>query len=160
MKLEIKSNFSFSKLASNISSILDKQSNRISKGSAQDARENIDKGLSPPLKKSTLSIRDIRNIEGSKPLYATGRLYKSIKDTKDGIQMMKYGLYHHKGFTPKKIPFALKYLDWDVADKMLGYANNKKGIRVPARPFLFPSQKTILKSIDAFKRDLRKGMRK
>ena len=158
MKLEIKSNFSFSKLASSLPKILNKHTRRMARSSAQGAKENIDKGLSPPLKKSTLEIRKFRGTGGSKPLFETGRLKRSIKSTKDGIQMVEYGIYHHKGFTPKKIPFQFG----QVSKKrdFLAFAHNKKGIKVPARPFIFPSQKTILKSIDAFKKDLRKGMRK
>ena len=156
MKLEIKTNFSFSKLYNNLDRILDRQSTHLSKGSAKDAKENIDKGLRPSLKKSTKEIRKFRNIGGDKPLYATGSLYKSIKGAKDGIKVMKYGLYHHNGFTPKKIPFVKK----NSSGNTLGFVNNKKGINVPARPFLFPSQKTILESIKKFKKDLNRAMRK
>lgn len=158
MKLEIKSNFSFTKLSSNLPKILEKQTRRMTRSSAEGAKENIDKGLSPPLKKSTLEIRKFRGRGGSKPLFETGALRRSIKSTKDGIQMLEYGLHQHRGFTPKKIPFQFG----QVSKKRdyLAFAHNKKGIKVPARPFIFPSQKTILKSIDAFKKDLRKGMRK
>ena len=158
MKLEIKSNFSFSKLANNLPKILVRHARRMTENSVQGAIENIDKGLSPPLKKSTLEIRKFRGRGGSKPLFETGRLKRSIKGTKDGIRMVEYGMYHQTGFTPKKIPFIM----CQVSKKrdFLAFANNKKGIKVPARPFLFPSQKTISKSISAFKRDLRKGMRK
>ena len=158
MKLEIKSNFSFTELSNNLPNILEKQTRRITRSSAEGIKKNIGKGLSPSLKKSTLEIRKFRGISGSKPLFATGALKRSIKGTKDGIQMLEYGLHQHRGFTPKKIPFQFG----QVSKKRdyLAFAHNKKGIKVPARPFIFPSQKTILKSIDAFKKDLRKGMRK
>ena len=156
MRLEVKSNFSFSKLASNLPKILQKQTRRMTRSSAEGAKENIDKGLSPPLKKSTLEIRKFRGRGGSKPLFETGALRRSIKSTKNGIQMLEYGLHQHRGFTPKKIPFIRD----TGKGNQLAFAHNKKGITVPARPFIFPSQKTILKSIDAFKKDLRKGMRR
>lgn len=156
MKLEIKSNFSFTELSNNLPNILEKQTRRITRSSAEGIKKNIGKGLSPSLKKSTLEIRKFRGISGSKPLFATGALKRSIKGTKDGIQMLEYGLHQHRGFTPKKIPFIRN----TRKGEQLAFANNKKGITVPSRPFIAPSQKTILKSIDAFKKDLRKGMRK
>ena len=158
MKLEIKSNFSFSKLASNLPKILNKQTRRMTRSSAQGAKENIDKGLSPPLSKyTTLPIRKMRGTGGSKPLYETGALYRSIKSTKDGVQMLKYGIYHQEGYKVKKNSFTDFYY---IKTKKEGEATQLAGKSVPARPFIFPSQKTILKSIDAFKKDLRKGMRR
>ncbi len=141
MKLSIKTNFSFSKLASELPKIIEKNSQRYARSSAEGARENISKGLSPALKKSTLDIRKKRGTGGTKPLYETGNLYRSIKGTSEGLQMNKYGIYHHKGFTTG-------------ATSMIP---NKK---VDARPFITPSKKAILKAFDAFRKDLRKALKK
>ena len=35
----------------------------------------------------------------TRPLYYTGRLYNSIKATKEGVEMFEYGLDHQEGFT-------------------------------------------------------------
>jgi len=51
-----------------------------------------------PLKKSTRDIRRERGIAGNKPLYATGALHDSIKPTKTGVKMKKYGIWHAVGF--------------------------------------------------------------
>tara|TARA_Y100000310_G_scaffold319014_1_gene373746 strand:- start:1498 stop:1974 length:477 start_codon:yes stop_codon:yes gene_type:complete len=158
MKLSIKTTFDFGKLRNEFPRILEKHTQRTARSSAEGARENISKGLSPPLKESTLEIRKHRKTGGSKPLFETGSLFSSIKGTSKGLRMNRYGLYHHEGFTPKKIP----YLLGDVKTKkdFLAFAHNKSNIKVPARPFIFPSEKTILKSFDAFRKELRRALKK
>ncbi len=156
MKLQIKTTFSFGKLASKMPKIIEKHMQRTARSSAQGAKENISKGLSPPLKKSTLEIRKKRGTGGTKPLFETGSLFKSIKNTKSGLEMNRYGIYHHQGFKTGKL--TLKEFQGEKyetsANSMIP---NKK---VPARPFIFPSEKTILKSFDAFRKDLRKALKK
>ena len=156
MKLKITSNFSFGKLLNKLPGILEKHTQRTARSSAEGARENISKGLSPPLKPSTLAIRKQRGTGGSKPLFETGALFKSIKGTSEGIEMLEYGKYHHDGFTPKKIPF----VRGDKGKEYIAFAHNRKNIQVPARPFISPSEKTILKSFDAFKKDINKALKK
>tara|TARA_Y100001963_G_scaffold102719_1_gene141381 strand:+ start:1625 stop:2026 length:402 start_codon:yes stop_codon:yes gene_type:complete len=133
MKLEIKTNFSFPKLSSKISKIIEKHSQRTARSSAEGARENIEKGVSPPLKQETINARKRRGTGGSKPLFETGSLFRSIKGTSDGLRMNEYGLYHHKG--------------------------HSKG-HFPARPFITPSKKTILKSEKALKKEIDKALKK
>jgi len=59
-----------------------------------------------PLKKSTRDIRRERGRPGSRPLYDTGALHDSIKPTKTGIEMAKYGIWHAVGFDVEtKKPF-------------------------------------------------------
>ena len=130
MKLEIKSNFSFANLSQKLPKILEKHLQRTARSSAQGAREVIESGKLTRLAKSTIERRKRRGTGGSKPLFETGSLFRSIKATSEGLKMNEYGMWHHTG--------------------------NKR----PERPFITPSRKTILKSIDAFKKDLRKGMRK
>ena len=60
MKLQIRTTFDFGKLASQMPKILEKHTQRTARSSAAGAREAIDKGVSPPLKKSTIEIRKKR----------------------------------------------------------------------------------------------------
>ena len=155
---EITTTFDFGKLAGKMPKIIEKHMQRTGRSSAQGAKEAISKGLTPPLKKSTIQIRKQRGTGGTKPLFETGSLHSSIKSTKDGLEMNSYGIHHHYGFTPKQIPFILG----QVSKKrdFIAFANKKKGIKVPARPFILPSKKTILKSFDAFRKDIRKALKK
>ena len=133
MKLQFKTTFDFGKLASQMPKILEKHTQRIARSSARGAREAIERGVSPKLKQSTLDRRKRAGTGGSKPLFETGELHRSIKGTSEGLEMNTYGLYHHQG--------------------------HSKG-HFPARPFIQPSEKTILKSFDAFRKDLRKALKK
>jgi hypothetical protein len=130
VKLTVKTTFSFEKLARKLPKVLEKHSQRITRSSAQGAKENIEKGVSPPLRQSTIDKRKARGTGGSKPLFETGALFRSIKGTSKGLEMLEYGLWHHQG--------------------------SKR----PPRPFITPSEKTILKSFDAFRKDLRKAFKK
>ena len=113
--------------------VLEKHMQQTGRSSAQGAREAIERGVSPKLEQSTLDRRKRAGTGGSKPLFETGALHRSIKGTSEGLQMWDYGLFHHE--------------------------KHKKG-HFPPRPFIFPSEKTILKSFDAFRKDLRKALKK
>ena len=133
MKLQISTTFDFGKLARQMPKILEKHTQRTARSSATGAREAIDRGVSPPLKKSTIARRKRAGTGGSKPLFETGALHRSIRGTSEGLEMNTYGLYHHQG--------------------------HSKG-HFPARPFIQPSERTILKSFDAFRKDMRKALKK
>ena len=133
VKLKIKTTFDFGKLSSQMPKIIEKHMQRTARSSATGAKEAIDRGVKPRLEKSTLERRKRAGTGGSKPLFETGELHRSIKGTSEGLQMWDYGLFHHRGHT--------------------------KG-HFPPRPFIFPSKKTILKSFDAFRKDLRKALKK
>ena len=156
MKLQIKTTFDFGKLASQMPKILEKHMQRTGRSSAQGAKENISKGLSPPLKNSTLEIRKKRGTGGTKPLYETGDLFRSIKNTKDGLEMNEYGIYHHRGFKTGKLEL-MEFQGGQYETSAASMIPNKK---VPARQFIQPSEKTILKSFDAFRKDIRKALKK
>ncbi len=106
--------------------------------------QNYNKEELFPLKQSTLNIRKMKGITGSKPLIETGKLVKSIKNVKrknkSGISMLKYGMHQAKGFTTKN-HFAVK-----KGDKVLGYRDYSSGIRVLPRPFVYPIEGQIKKS--------------
>ena len=156
MKLQIKTTFDFGKLERQMPKIIEKHMQRVGRSSAQGAKENISKGLAPPLKQSTIAIRKQRGTGGTKPLFETGQLFRSIKNTKDGLQMNRYGIYHHRGFKTGKLTLT-KFQGEQYETSAASMIPNKK---VPARPFIFPSEKTILKAFDAFRKDLRKALKK
>jgi len=141
MKLSIKTTFNFGKLASELPKIIEKNSQRYARSSAKGAKENISKGLTPPLSGFTRHIRKLRKRTGTKPLYETGALHRSIKGTSEGLKMLKYGIYHHHGFTT-------------------GAKSMFPDMEVPARPFIFPDKKTILTAFNSFRKDFRKALRK
>ena len=141
MEVKTKVDFSFSKLASALPKIIEKTMSRYARSSANGAKKNIDKGVKPPLATSTINIRQKRGITGTKPLFETGNLYRSIKAKEDTLQMVEYGKLHHDGFTTR-------------AKSMVP----KK--KVPPRPFIEPDKQEILTVIDAFKRDLHKNFKK
>ena len=141
MEIKTKVTFSFAKLASNLPRILEKTASRYARSSVKGARKNIDKGVMPPLKKSTLNIRHNRGITGTKPLYETGNLYRSIKAQGNKLTMNDYGMLHHKGFRTRA-----------------SSAVPKK--KVNARPFIKPDEQEILTVFDAFKKDIRRNFRK
>ena len=133
MKLQIKTTFDFGKLARQMPKILEKHTQRTARSSATGAREAIERGVSPKLEQSTLDRRKRAGTGGSKPLFETGALFRSIKGTSEGLEMWDYGLFHHEG--------------------------HKTG-HFPPRPFIQPSERTILKSFDAFRKDIRKALKK
>tara|TARA_R110002012_G_scaffold109377_1_gene253148 strand:- start:111 stop:536 length:426 start_codon:yes stop_codon:yes gene_type:complete len=141
MEVKLKIKYDSGKLAGNWSKIVKKTLSRYARSSAKGAKKNIDKGLKPALKKSTLIIRKQRGRTGTKPLFETGNLHRSITAKKDTLTMNSYGAEHHKGFTTR-------------ANSMIP----KK--KVPARPFIEPDKQEILTVFDALKRDIAKNFRK
>ena len=109
MKLEVKVNFDFGKLAQALPKAIDDYTN-----------EGFP--VAPPLKK-------------------TGKLYKSIKQKGDKVQMLAYGLLHndgHKTHPKSAIP----------------------NVDVVARPFIKPVIKTRKKIGANFLKNIRKALRK
>ena len=129
MKITIKTNFDFGKLAREMPKIIREYKTEYAKGTEEGSKQNIDKGLKPNLKTSTLEVRKARKVSGKKPLKATGALYNSIKSNSSQLKFLQYGQYHREGYTPKKVPLKVKN------DKVL-FINNKKNIPVPARDFV------------------------
>ena len=80
-----KRNFDFHKLLDNIPKILDKGTKRLGRSAAKGAKERISKGLKPRLKASTLQLRRERGTGGTKPLFETGSLFRSIKANDEGF---------------------------------------------------------------------------
>ena len=149
MSVKIKVKYDATKLHRNLDKIIKKTMSRYARSSAKGAKKNIDKGVKTitphsegsGLRTSTLNIRQKRGITGTKPLFETGNLYRSIKAKKDTLTMLDYGMEHQEGFTTK-------------ANSMIP----KK--KVLPRPFIEPDKQEILTVIDAFKRDLHKNFKK
>ena len=102
------SNFSFRKLANAFDEVFDGYIEDSYEDLAQNARDNIKN--STGIRKLTKGTEAIRRKGLSKkgygmattnttPLLHTGNLLRSIKATKNGIQMVGYAKYHMDGFT-------------------------------------------------------------
>ena len=104
MKLEIKANFDFGKMANKLPKVIDKFLNEsYADVVATDSKKFIESGkVKPALKDSTKEIRKKRGQSGTKPLYATGALAKSLSKTKEGLRMKSYGTLHHEGYKTGK----------------------------------------------------------
>ena len=152
MNLQIKMNFSFNKLNRNLQKIIKSSIFDVAKDSEEQSKKAIDSGLAPALSKSTIALRKWKNKKGiasgvgTKPLKFTGALYDSIKATKDGLEMLKYGIYHNRkgGFKPKKIP------------TYKGMVQNK-GITVPQRRFIIAKEQRK-ETVKRFKARFMKGL--
>tara|TARA_R100001530_G_scaffold11257_1_gene10878 strand:+ start:303 stop:773 length:471 start_codon:yes stop_codon:yes gene_type:complete len=136
LKISIKTNFSFAKLANKIPDIISSITSNAAKSSAKESRKAIKSGLSPPLEESTMNVRKSRGISGSTPLFATGTLYNSITSSKEGLTFgafgkngKEYGNLQRTGFTPRKIPLTRD-------GKLIKFINNKNSISVPGRDFV------------------------
>ena len=137
MSVKIKITYNAGRLASEMPKIIQKHMGRYARSSEKGAKEKIDSGKLRPLKDFTIRSRKSRGITGTKPLFETGNLHRSIKGRSDGVLTMAgYGIHHHRGFT------------------------NNKGIQVDPRPYIAPSEKTILKAFDAFRKNVRKAFKK
>lgn len=133
MKLETKVNFDFNKLANQMPKIIEKTMQGYARSAEQGSKESIDKGVSPALKRSTIQRRKRRGTGGSKPLFETGELYRSIKGTSEGLELKEYGYLHH-----------------------IGQAGKHK----IKRQFITISKKAIRPLVDTFKISIKKALRK
>ena len=103
------SNFRFSKLRANLDEILADSNRGITDSIARNTKKNILTATTRPLSNDTLEIRrsGLSTFPGhnpsptteTRPLLYSKRLFDSIKGTKDGLEMMDYGLIHQEGFT-------------------------------------------------------------
>ena len=170
MKLQIKTTFDFGKLASKIEGIMNKHADRTGRVSVQGIKDAIDKGVmtkSPVtgggrgISEATRYVRKhglspnsgMTATSSTKPLVHTGKLRRSIKWVsrgQKGISMEDYGVYHLKERKIKKNKFT----------KSMNFAGKTR----PARDFvsagLKEREKGVLKSFDAFRKDLRKALKK
>ena len=140
MKLKITTNYSFSKLSSKIDSLMDGALEEYASKTEEGSKTKIDRGLRA-LRPVTVKIRNYRNQPSKPALKATGALYNSIKQSGTKLEMLKYGMRHHEGFTthPKSlIP----------------------NIKVEARPFIKVLQKDKKVLVKKFRDSLNKSLKK
>ena len=107
--VSFKSNFSFRKLGSNISKILEDSNSDITDSIARNTKKNILTATTRQLSKNTLDVRrrglstfpghNPSSTNETRPLLYSKRLFDSIKGTKEGLEIMDYGLIHQEGFT-------------------------------------------------------------
>ena len=91
------------KLAGKMEKILEDANFDLIKGVVDNTKKNIMTGGLRQLSKATLLARErgFSSFSGhsptptpeTRPLFYTGRLYDSIKATKEGMEIMEYGLY-------------------------------------------------------------------
>ena len=110
MKLRIKSNFSFSKLAKAMPGILEKHSTGAGAGAVKSIKNAIKTGKFEKLRDSTKDIRKkggspsagFMKTNSTKPLIHTSKLLNSIRVDKEGIKMNRYGEFQNDGYTTKR----------------------------------------------------------
>ena len=151
--IEVKKNFDFFKLHDKFAKVMSDGGRIITRSAARGSRERIDKGLSPPLRQSTIQLRRERGTGGTKPLYETGALYRTIKSTDEGLEMLEYGLHHEKGYTVKNVP-----IKKNKEGRIFFHGSKKIQKYVPARPFIMPSEKEILEPIKKLYMDMKKAL--
>ena len=149
------SNFRFSKLSSQLDDILGSNNESIIDSLAQITKRNISDGKLRRLSQSTIEMRQLggstfKNHNTSptsetRPLLYTGRLLKSIKPVKDGIEMLEYGEFHNDGFRTPNVE--------------AGFGKNKS---VPPRRFIAGADdlKRDKKELEKTQDDLVKKMNK
>ena len=108
-KVTFTSNFRFSKLSANIDEVLSDSNKEITDSVARNTKKNILTASTRQLSNATIEARQkgVSSFKGhnprptteTRPLLYTKRLFDSIKPTKDGLEMMDYGLTHQEGFT-------------------------------------------------------------
>ena len=94
MKLEITTNFSFSKLANKIPDLLRKYSSDYAKGAEVGTKENIDNSKNVDGK---ALVSFTATIQKRKPLIKTGKMRKSLKSNNDTLSILEYGYKHNEG---------------------------------------------------------------
>ena len=145
MQIKAKITYDAKKLARNMPKMINGLLKTIAIEASKESKENIDKGLNPPLTQTTKKIRKQRGIAGKDPLFATGNLYNSIKlkTTKNTakISMWRYGALHHKGFTT-------------ASNSMIP---RKK---VPKRPWIGVKASTMQKLVKNFSKGISRSFRK
>jgi len=103
MKIEVKVNFDFGKLANEIPKNINKYLSGYAKDTAKGTKINIDKGVGADGKELKLGETSYR--AGEQALYNTGKMYNSLKSNKNSLSIKKYGYGHHKqDFTIVKPP--------------------------------------------------------
>ena len=161
MKLQIRTTFDFGKLAGKIEGIMNKHAERTGRVSVQGIKDAIDGGKFDAISEATRYVRKhglspnsgMTATSSTKPLVHTGKLRRSIKWVsrgQKGISMEDYGVYHLKDRKIKKNKFT----------KSMNFAGKTRPERDFVSAGLKEREKGVLKSFDAFRKDLRKALKK
>lgn len=119
-EIKVESNFDFSRLITHFDDIFGKHQAFIKDRLAQATKRNIADGNLRGLSNDTIELRK-RGLSTFKsydrpqpgmnklsptnrvtPLHYTGNLLNSIKPNDEGIEMLEYGLHHHRGFKTRE----------------------------------------------------------
>jgi hypothetical protein len=121
------SNFSFRKLADKFDEVFDDYMEDSYEDLAEFARENIRsstgirklKGFTKAARRNGWSKKGYGGKTSSEtPLLHTGNLLRSIKATKNGVQVVGYAKYHMEGFTVVKNAWTKRFLTKKGYDKL------------------------------------------
>ena len=110
MKLQIKTTFSFSKLASKTKELIKelKEKTILEESEAMKKRLKDGNTITGGMKKLSDVAKITRILRGhnpsAPPLNASGKLLKSIKVKKTGISGKEYGIHQSRGFTTQNNP--------------------------------------------------------
>ena len=111
MKVKTKITYNAAKLAKAMPKIIENYFQNSGKSTIKNARRIIDTRdhEKPDLEKITIAKRETGKVGGIKwgklkykgdiPLKYTGRLYETMKTTKKGIEINKYGWLHNQGIS-------------------------------------------------------------
>ena len=107
----------------------------------------------------TRSVRLMRGRTGTKPLQDTGKLLDSIKATKTGIQIAKYGKRQHDGFSLESNSKDGKFKFYAPRRKAKARVLKivpKNKLDIPARPWIVwsPNKKAVEKIFNGIIEDL------
>ena len=153
-KVSFKSNFSFRKLSQKFDKVMEDSSFGIISDFAEATAKNISDGNLRALSPNTLELRrrGLSTFPGhnksketdtqGKPLLYTGALRDSIKATKDGIEMLEYGIEHNDGFNTPEGKFVLSR-NFIVGTK--GLKRDKSALNVVSKQFTDNIEKAIKK---------------
>ena len=145
-QIEAKITYDAKKLAKTMPQIIKNLLKKYTIQTGNNIKSNIFEGkVKPSLSKTTKEIRRKRGQLGSPPLFASGKLYNSIKvkELKEGakISMNSYGALHNKGYNT-------------APNSMIP---RKK---VPKREFITPKEGTLDRLIKNFGKEIAKNFKK
>ena len=168
MKLKIKTNFSFPKLSTGYKKIQKEFITKSVSNEAEQMKNRITKGITidgkpmERIKKSTLHVRELnKHSISTPPLNASGKLRKSIKAQKKGVNFIKYGIYHNEGYTVRTnpvLPVQTKAVPKGMKRKKFFF----EGKEVPVRKWVHDSDsyKVDKESLDEYKKEISKALKK
>ena len=140
--IKTKANFSFSKLLKGLPEIIENSIEDIGNDSAKATKSNIDTAKhGKPLEQMTEIARSYGiYVKGQRvsptsskiPLKYTERLYNSIKGSKKGMDIMDYGILHHKGDSTEGVNRPQRnFIEYNMSEKSEKkfYDNLRKGLK-------------------------------